>query len=185
MSRWHPPEAEASRMEAIRAGIGEARIVPHPECIVFVLAKNTNNNVVLYEWAPDTRAPTASWLSLEPSERARHEREGNASLRSELNAMEEALFGLTVVAHDPADGSLLVHLNHPAIQSRVFRLIPGGADATAEPPVLLGSVGAADCVLSHAYCQLKPSFIDVEWIHLHGRELSTGRDVVETIVSPM
>jgi hypothetical protein len=174
---WQAPENEEPRTQRVRAGV--LRHVPQLSSVLFMVIKSWNDNVVLYEYDEVGKSAVKStWLSLEPSDTARHLSMNNASLRSQLNPAEEMLFGCSVRVVE--GGRFLVSINQEQLSSRVFELV---MDSAGQPAVI-GTVNGVMCRVEHAYVQMKKGFAPCpEYMNLYGRSMHDGSSVVERIVS--
>lgn len=172
---WQPPETEAPRTARVREGV--RKHVPALHNVLFMVLKSWNDNVVMYEYdEAASDAVRVSWLSLEPADIERHTRMGNVSLRSVLNPAEQLLFGCSVKLVE--GGRYLVHINQEQLADRVFELV---TDAAGNPAVV-GQINGVMCRVEHAYVQMRKGMVpDAEYMHLYGRSLADGSQVVERI----
>jgi len=170
---WQDPKEEGARNERIRKGI--LLHVENPAKIMFYVAKCMNDNVVLFEFC-EKKIVKTSWLSLEEKDKERHISNGNLSLRSELNAAEEVLYGCTVTVAE--NNRFLFRMNQPELNDRIFEIV---MDAQNNPAII-GNVNNVQSRLEHAYVQMKKGPVpDAEYINLYGRSLQTGNIVYEKI----
>lgn len=174
---WSHPSEEAPRTERVFNGI--KTYVKDLSKLLFVVIKSWNDNVVLYEYNDSLeQIVSTSWLSLEPSDAKKHRNDGNSSLRSELNAGEEMLFGCTIKVVE--GNRFLLTINQEQLSSRVFELV---MDSNGNPAVI-GTINGITCRIEYAYVHMKKGIIpEADFMNFYGKSLKDGTDVVELIRS--
>lgn len=172
---WEPADNEKPRMIRVKEGV--KKHVRDLKKLLFLVAKSWNDNVVCYEYGGQ-QIVSVSWLSLEPSDKERHIKMGNESLRSNLTPAEELLFGCDV---EIVEGDrYLLKINQEQLASRVFEIV---LDKSGNPAII-GTVNGIMCRLEHAYVQMKKGSIpQAQYMNLYGKSVSDGKLVFETIES--
>lgn len=172
---WDKPEHEESRTQRILNGIKEH--VKDLSKLLFVVMKCWNDNCVLYEFCPEKNTIISTWLSLEKDDKERHLKNGNVSLRSELNPAEEELFGCRIKIVE--GNRYLVKINQPQLANRTFELV---MDAKNNPAII-GNVGGIMCRVEYAFVQMKKGLIpEAEYMNFFAKSIADGNFIKEKIV---
>lgn len=143
---------------------------------LFFVMKGWNDNIVAYTYLPDENKIKTQWISLESSDRERHESNGNWSLKNELNEGEKGIFGCKL---NIIEGNrFIVTMNLKQMSDRTNELILDENDN----PSIIGMVNGKLCKLKYAYAQMKNSMLpEVDYLHLYGENLENGTLCVEKI----
>jgi hypothetical protein len=173
---YSPPEDEEPRTQRVRDGVRE--YVKNLKGVLFMVLKSWNDNVLLYEYEDSDSVVTAQWLSLEPSDKERHLKLKNYSLRSNLNPAEELLFGCSV---NVVEGNrFILRINAEQLKSRVFEIV---MDSSGNPAVI-GSVNGIMCRVEYAYVHMRKGLVpDADYMNFYGRSLKDGAVVMEKILN--
>lgn len=155
---------------------------PH---VAFIVEKNLNRNVVVYEgvlFDGELRADDPLdiyWLDLDPEYQKRARQEGRVSDRVELNFMEKQMaFGVTCREGPKIDQ---YYLFLAACPSRPILLY---LDKEFDEVVAELMINKKRCSLNRIYVYINPNNpITPEWIELHGVDLVHSKPQVEKIIA--
>ena len=175
---YSDPSEESTRVDRMLKGLDVLNKITSRASTndLFFVMKCWNDNLVSYTYDPDSNNIRKEWVSLEPKDRARHESNGNASLRNELSPDEEDIFGCKV---DVIEGSrFIVTMKLKQMLDRTNELILDENDV----PSIIGMVDGRICKLKFAYAQMKNTLLpEVDYLNLYGVSLETGKQCVEKI----
>lgn len=163
------------KIERIKKGVQQ-----YVNCdkILFVFLKSNNDNCIVFLYDEDAENPLIPmWLHLEPKDTQKHLREGNVSLMSPLNEIENELIGCDLVVDDDS-GRFFVKLKQTGMQSHVFELV---TDAEGKPAVI-STISGFMSRLDFGYCVFKDGILIPEYFILNGLDTRTGERRMEKIV---
>lgn len=163
------------KIERIKKGVQQ-----YVNCdkILFVFLKSNNDNCIVFLYDEDDENPLIPmWLHLEPKDTQKHLREGNVSLMSPLNEIENELIGCDLVV-DEDSGRFFVKLKQTGMQSRNFELV---TDADGKPAVI-SNISGYMSRLDFGYCVFKDGIMIPEYFILNGLDMRTGERRMEKIV---
>jgi hypothetical protein len=148
----------------------------NPRNDLFFVIKGWNDNIVSYSYVPEKNIIKTEWISLETSDRERHESNGNFSLKNDLSESEKTIFGCSL---NIIEGNrFIVTMNVKQIADRTNELILDENDN----PSIIGMVNGKLCKLKYAYAQMKNSMLpEVDYLNLYGENLEDGQLCVEKI----
>ena len=147
--------------------------------VLFVFAKSNNDNCIVFMYDEDAEDPLVPmWLHLEPQDSEKHIREGNLSLMSPLNALENELIGCELIVDDDT-GKFFVKLKQSGMQKRTFELV---TDSNGKPAVISTIAGSLSR-LDYGYCELKSGtgILLPDYFFLNGLDTGTGERRMEKI----
>lgn len=166
-----------TKMVRIRSGIQK---YVNCEKILFVFVKSNNDNCIVFLYDDDDNNDDPlipMWLHLEPKEMEKDLQNGNTSLMSPLNKMENDLVGCELIVEDDT-GKFLVKLNQSGMQDRNFELV---MDSQNKPAVLT-TISGSTCRVEYGFCQFKEGIMMIpEYFMLNGTDVETGQKRWEKI----
>ena len=164
----------AEKMQRIKNGVKK-----YVKCdkVLFVFAKSNNDNCIVFLYDEEADKPLLPmWLHLEPKDTEKHLRDGNLSMMSPLNDIENEIMGCELIV-DEESGRFFVKLKQRGMQSREFELV---TDADGNPAVI-STISGSMTRLDFGYCEFKPGMLVPDHFILFGQETTTGESKQEKI----
>jgi hypothetical protein len=165
-----------NKMVRVRSGIQK---YVNCEKMLFVFAKSNNDNCIVFLYDDDNNDDplVPMWLHLEPKDMEKDLLNGNTSLMSFLNEMENELVGCELIVDDDT-GKFFVKLNQSGMQDRNFELVMDSENK----PAVLSTISGTMCRLDYGFCQFKEGIMMIpDHFVLNGTDLQTGEKRWEKI----